>query len=226
MSDAVGCDASDLVMFHRFLRGAFADGIVMVSEVAPGDARQTRLVADHVADLARILHDHHHGEDVLLWDRLSERAPSCALHVERMRLQHLEVAGLADAMVASLDPWRASAGATERDAVAASATALAGALGAHLGDEEAHIIPAAEAALTQREWDALSEHGRAAVPRDRMLMQLGLMLENIAPHEREALLRSLPGPLRVLWQAFLRKRYATLRARLGAYPARGYAPAG
>ena len=54
--------------------------------------------------------------------------------------------------------------------------------------------------FTQAEWDALAEHGFAAIPRRRRLATLGYILEDAAPDERARFLRQVPPPARVAFR--------------------------
>ncbi len=51
-----------------------------------------RRLVDEQAGPRRSVHTHHESEDELLWDKLEQRAPACALHVGQMRAHHAQVA--------------------------------------------------------------------------------------------------------------------------------------
>ena len=69
--------------------------------------------------------------------------------------------------------------------------------------------------MSQREWNLLHEHGMAAIPRDRMFLQLGWILDSIPVTERAGWLRAnLPAPARALWWAVGRRQFAAHRARI------------
>lgn len=55
-----------MIMFHRNLRKLYRDAIPMVRSVKPGDLAHAAAVADHIDEISLTLHDHHHGEDLLL----------------------------------------------------------------------------------------------------------------------------------------------------------------
>ncbi|MBD8059704.1 hemerythrin domain-containing protein [Cellulomonas sp. JH27-2] len=210
-----GCDTSDMLTIHALFRRAFADAPGLVRGVADGDAERARIVGSHVREVAGALHTHHSGEDELLWDTLEQRAPACALHVGLMRAQHQQTAVLLDALLADLPAWESSGAATDAAPVADTLDALGDLLQAHLGQEEADILPTAATVMTQREWGALHEHGMASIPRDRMLLQLGWILEVVAPDERAGWMRTnLPAPARVMWRIVGRRQFAAHRARV------------
>jgi len=211
--DARTCDASGMAMIHRLYRRGFAEAPELVRGVTPGNAAHADAVGDHLALLSVSLHAHHQGEDERLWNALESRAPSCAVHVERMKQHHATMLVHLTALDAALPAWRASG----RDA-AEVLTALDGvnaALDVHLGDEEATIVPVMETALTQPEVNWFSEHGRKATPKGKTWASLGLILD-AQPDGGKAFLGELPPPVRLLWRLVGSRNYARYRARLTA----------
>lgn len=212
-ADRPGCDTSDMLTIHALFRRAFTDAPVLVRGVPAGDTGRAAVVAAHVGEVAEALHHHHETEDELLWDRLEQRAPACALHVGRMRAQHAATAAQLGTLDAALDAWERDASADARDRLAAALDELRDTLLTHLGDEEGAILPTASTVMTPREWGALHERGMAAVPRERLLLQLGWILEVVPAEERAGWLRTnLPAPARLLWRLVGRRRFAAHRA--------------
>ncbi len=210
-----GCDTSDMLTIHALFRRAFIDLPGLVRGVDDGDTARATTVAAHALEVADALHHHHTGEDELLWDRLEQRAPACALHVGRMRAQHAATAEQLHALHAAVPAWRSSASAADRDRLAEHLEAVRDTLLTHLGDEETAVLPTASTVMTQREWGALHERGMAAVPRERLLLQLGWILEVVPADERAGWLRAnLPLPARVLWRLVGRRRFAAHRAHV------------
>lgn len=212
--EARGCDVADLAVFHGFLLTLFDDAQRWVAEAQDASPRHVARMTRHLDQVIAILHDHHHGEDLVLWDRLAGRAPACVLHVDAMRRQHESIAARAATVSADVERWRRSANDADRERVAGSLQALVAELRDHLGQEEHLIAPLAATELTQAEWDELAEHGRRAVPRERLLLQLGLMLDALSPEDAAHLLASLPAPVRVMWAVFGVRVYRRQRARL------------
>jgi hemerythrin-like domain-containing protein len=203
-----GCDTSDMLMIHGMFRKVLTDAPALVRSVEPGDREHTTAVADHLEDIASGLHNHHHGEDLLLWDQLAARAPACAAHVDQMRAQHAAVAALLEKLETLVPAWRQSASAAHRDAVAGSVEAVRDSLLAHLGAEETQILPVASSAFEQSEWNKLGEHGRASVPKDRRLIQLGYILDSMSPEDAKAWAKAnLPAPVRLLYWLIGRRQY-------------------
>lgn len=203
-----GCDTSGMLVVHRMLRRRFTDAPRLVREVPPGDTARSAVIGSHVAEFAQVLHDHHATEDELLWDTLESRSPACALHVGQMKAQHEAVAALLRELEAELPAWQSTAGPAARDTVAEVLDRVQAALTAHLGREEEQILPVAAAAMSQREWDEFGRHGLASVPKNRLMVQLGYVLDPFAPDDRLTWMKtSIPGFARVLYKLVGRRQY-------------------
>ncbi len=210
-----GCDTSDMLTIHALFRRAFTDLPGLVRGVPDGDRERMRAVSGHVRELAAALHHHHEGEDLLLWDRLEQRAPACALHVGLMKSQHATTAAQLERLDALLPSWEADADATARDHVADLLDEIRTTLLQHLGQEETQILPTASTVMSQREWSLLHEHGMASIPKDKLLLQLGWILEVVPEGERAAWLKTnLPAPARLLWKTVGTRKFAAHRARI------------
>jgi len=201
-------------MFHRFLRMVFRDAATIVDTVPDGDRRGTTRAVRHLRQIAHALETHHHGEDMFLWDDLERRSPACAIHVGDMRAQHAEIEERLTALNASVDTWQSSARRREAVAVREELDRLNTALGEHLGQEEADILPAAAISFTPAEWGRLERHGRRAVPPRWLFIQLGFMLDSMPDAERDPFLRNLPAPARAAWALVGRPAFRRHRARL------------
>lgn len=202
------CDTSGMVVVHRVLRRRFAAMPALVGEVATGDLDRAAVVAAHVAEFAEMLHAHHETEDTHLWGVLESRSPACAVHVELMRSQHRAVAALLVRSGVLLPDWRRTADPVLRSAVVDVLREVNTALGIHLGSEESRILPVAAVTMTQREWDAFGDLGRKSVPKARLLVQLGYVLDAMDPSQRAAWMRAnLAAPVRGLYAVAGRRRF-------------------
>lgn len=208
------CDASGMAMIHRLFKAGFGEAPGLVRGVKAGDAAHADAVASQLNLLSTGLHSHHEGEDERLWDPLEQRAPSCTVHVERMKAQHAEMLAQLAAMESALPSWHESAGARGEAALIAALDGINAALDVHLPDEEKNIVPVMETVITEEEVEWFSEHGRKATPKGQMWNMLGLMLAS-QPDGGEKLLREeLPAPVRLLWRWVGKPRYAKTRAAL------------
>lgn len=221
-----GCDTSGLILVHRIFRWLYRELPVLIREVEAGDLARAAIVGDYAKLDFFALHLHHETEDTVLWDRLTTRDPGCATHVDQMRTQHAEVARQLALIEPQLAPWVATADPALRDAFADDIEALRDTLFRHLGQEEDDIMPVAGAVLSQKEWDELEAHTRAALiahrkelPRDVMSLQLGLLLASVPEADRDEWYRSnVPAPIRLLYLLLMKRRYD--RAMRELYPDR------
>lgn len=212
---APGCDTSDMVMIHGLFRSVYSEAPALVAGVTPGDSARAAIVGDHVAGLADSLHQHHHSEDLLLWDQLEARNPACATHVGQMRAQHAAVGSQLDRLTSAITVWKAEPSKKNRDAVGSTLATINTLLNEHLGAEEKKILPVASAAFTQAEWNQLGEHSRESVPKDMQLIQLGFILESMPEADRAPWLKkNLPAPIRLLYRLVGKPQYEKYRANV------------
>jgi hypothetical protein len=152
----------------------------------------------------------------LVFDKLAVRAPACAIHVGIMRQQHEQVQALLDQVDGRSASWAADASAEHREHLATLMDEISSTLDTHLGQEEEQILPVAETSMTVQEWSAVGEAGMASLPKSRLLVQLGYILEDQTPEERVQFMTRVPPPARLLYKLVGRKKYekeiADLRA--------------
>lgn len=149
-------DTHDMVLIHRAFRRESLLLASLIAGVEDGDRRRARALAAHLRWYRLGLHNHHHGEDELIWPLLRTRADLQAGLVLRMEAQHEQVAESLDQVMLALPAWQASASTPARDALVDALSEHRGVLLEHLDDEEAHLLPVAGRYLTQPEWDALA----------------------------------------------------------------------
>lgn len=210
-----GCDTSGMILVHRIFRWLYRELPELVREVEPGDTARSAVVGRYAHLDFFALHMHHETEDMVLWDRLAAREPTCALHVGRMRAQHAEVAVHLARIEPQLEPWATTADARLRDAFVTDVEALRDLLLVHLGQEEDGILPVAGEVMSQQEWDFMEQHTRATLlahrkelGKDVMALQLGLLIASVPEDEREAWVRAnVPAPIRLLYLLLLKRRY-------------------
>lgn len=208
------CDASGMAIIHRAFKAGFRDGIPFVEGVADGDVAHAEVVAEHLNLFSVALHAHHEFEDQNLWDPLRERAPACALHVDRMQTQHAAMLVQLNALDEALPAWRASGSSAAALPVLAALAGINSALDEHLPDEETQIVPVMEEVLTQPEIDAGSEHGRRATPKGQMFPMLGSILAAQPDGGTAFMHKNIPPPVRLVWRAIGRRKYEANRQAL------------
>jgi hemerythrin-like domain-containing protein len=208
----------EMVVIHKMFRRELRDAAALVRGVAGGDRARAELVGDHLDLITTALHDHHHGEDLLLWPRLLSRVGTLNSDlVNRMESQHEVVAGMLEKTSTLLPAWRSSADTSTRDELASVLEQVFTALDEHLGEEEREILPLVSIYVTQAEWDALGEHGKSSIPKgNKGFIALGGILEDATPSERDRFLGLLPAPVRLIYRLFGANVYRRHKARLAA----------
>ena len=209
-------DVQEMVVVHRMFRREYRLAPVLVRGVAAGDRTRAAVVAAHLSELTVMLHHHHQGEDDLVWPRLHARTPVSAELVHRMESQHGQVGGLLRQMDELLPSWAAEPGPAQRESLAETLDALAPALEEHLDEEEREILPLIEQHLTATEWNELGERAVAAIPKARLLVLFGYILEEASPSERQTMLGVLPPPVRLIYKTVGRRKHAKERDRIRA----------
>ncbi|TFV73870.1 hemerythrin domain-containing protein [Blastococcus sp. CT_GayMR19] len=190
-------DTSVMPTIHTFFRREIRLAGGVVRRVADGDVRRAGVVADHLDFVARSLHEHHTGEDELLWPKLLERVPEeLAPIVRLMEAQH----GQVDALLSEIGDvrvrWAATAAPADRDRLADLFDQLYVHLAEHLDAEEERLLPIAARAVTQAEWAELGERGRARTRRSELSLALGMFQYEGDPAVIAQMLAEAPAPVR------------------------------
>ncbi len=215
MANAQPIDVRDMAIVHATFRALYEEAAQLVrSNPTPSPARVTFL-ADHIDFGVGMLHHHHESEDELLYPKMIERAPEQAAMIEEVEKQHQDVTATIDTASAACAAWRAQPSAETGEALAASLQNLNATLQPHLDDEEQRIVPLAATTITQAEWAAMGENARASIPRDKMPVAFGMLLEPLNEDDRAFMKAELPAPVRLLYPILIDrpwKKYArTLR---------------
>jgi hypothetical protein len=152
----------------------------------------------------RQLHFHHTGEDRLIWPTLAERlahSESAMSTLQAMEQEHALVDPLLDAVDAAFaDP----AG----DQLAGTVDELVTTLHGHLGHEERDALPLIGTALTAAEWRAVGRRLGRENGVSGGSEFFAWMLDGVPADEVTAVLAGLPLPLRLVYRAAWRPRYA------------------
>jgi hypothetical protein len=201
-------DTHDMVIVHRVFRRECGLLPRLVRGVRPGDTGRAAVVGEHCADICTALHHHHAAEDELVWPKLLERATPDRDVVRRMQAQHDALAHILAEVEQVLPRWRANASVETGEQLAGLLAALSSGINEHLAAEEQHVLPIVEAHLTAEEWAEVGEHGAASIPKEKLLVFLGAILEDADRGERREWLKSLPLVARVLWPTVGRRKYA------------------
>ena len=66
--------------------------------------------------------------------------------------------------------------------------------------------------LTQEQWDAIGERSRAGIPKDKMAVAFGMILEPLDDADQAYMKSHLPAPVRLLFPVLIQRpwnKYAT-----------------
>jgi iron-sulfur cluster repair protein YtfE (RIC family) len=203
-----------MIVVHDVFRRLFGDLPGLIAAVADRDAARAFRLCDSVDELTTGLEHHHTNEDELLWPKLLERVGVETAIILRAEEQHERVHELLELARAQVRHYRETCSVLERDALAATLHELNDVLCEHMADEERLVLPLVEAHLTIAEWSELGERGRASIPKDRLLIQLGWILDGASAADRRLLLRELPVPARVAWRLIGKRRFAREKAEI------------
>jgi hemerythrin-like domain-containing protein len=195
-------DTWEMVVVHRSFRREFRLLPGAIRAVAAGDTGRAEYIGDFLEMVTAGLHHHHTGEDELLWPKLLGRVGSLnADLVQRMESQHERVATLLHRVDELLPRWRARAEAEVRDELANTLADASAVLDQHLEEEEKEILPLVSVYVTNAEWQALGERGKASIPKGaKGFIALGSILQDATPQERVRFLGLLPPPVRLIWK--------------------------
>ncbi|MYT25913.1 hemerythrin domain-containing protein, partial [Streptomyces sp. SID7760] len=137
--------------------------------------------------------------DHLLWPKLRERAAPGDSVIARMTDQHEAIAEALATATELSHRWRARADRDTALLLAEALRALDRHAAAHMDDEEEHLLPLMADHITAQEWSEVGERGRRSVPKTKLLIFLGAILEEATAQERQLFLSQMPAPARLLW---------------------------
>lgn len=206
-------DTRDMYMAHAALRREFRLLPDLIRSVTPGDTRRAEVVGAHAALVCAVLHQHHEGEDLLLWPKLVARGGAkAAAIVPTMEQQHHAIEDGHAEVTGLLGGWRSTGRGGE--ALADAFERLTTVLVEHMALEEKEILPLTEKHLTAKEWHQLGEHGKAVTPKKVMALVMGMAMYEGDPEVVKAVLSTLPLPVRLLAPALGRRKYAAHAKRV------------
>ena len=152
------------------------------------------------------LHQHHMGEDTLIWPELRQRlshSDGAQSVLDAMEAEHKQI----DPLIAAVDGAFTEIEAGHRADLPAVAGALTTSLTAHLSHEERDGLPLIGVALTEAEWRRVGikigrAHGLSAIG-----VVFGWLADGADQDQAAAVLGILPPPMRLIYRAFWKPRY-------------------
>ncbi|MGW3119310.1 hemerythrin domain-containing protein [Streptomyces sp. NPDC001107] len=205
-----------MVVVHRVFRRESALAPRLVRAVPDGGTARAAQVAAHLDDYVMGLHHHHALEDELIWPLLHARGADGGL-VERMEEQHQRIDRTLAVVAEWLPAWLREASPIAREELALALTEHHTVLLEHLDDEERLVLPLVAEHLSVAEWELVGRRGLEGLPKDKVLLAVGAILEDATPEERAYFLGRAPLLGRLMWWLVGRRKYAaSCRALRGA----------
>jgi hemerythrin-like domain-containing protein len=194
-----------MAIVHKTFRRAFEESAQLVRTNPTPSAQRVTFLADHIDFVISVLHHHHESEDLLLYPLLAERAKAQLAMVDEVGHQHVEVNGGIDAVTESCAAWRGAPSADTGEQLAAALDDLNTVLQPHLDDEEQKVVPLAAVTLTQAEWTAMGDHAQEGIPKNRLPVAFGLLLEPLNDADKAYMKGHLPTPIRLLFPLLIQR---------------------
>lgn len=207
-------EVREMFAIHDCLRKEISALPLRVKATADGDSRRASEVGEHVSLMLMVLDHHHTAEDVKLWPLLEERVPDNLDLFHEMEAQHGQLHPLIETANTEVVAWMTDPSAENRAALHTTLIRLEKLLLSHLGQEEAEILPIIAETLSQEEFNAIGERGRAEVPPDKMPIVLGLILDDTTADVRDLVWNNLPPEAQQGFEQFGRPMYVAYRERL------------
>jgi iron-sulfur cluster repair protein YtfE (RIC family) len=207
-------DVSDMYIVHRAFRREFGMFPQLVRGVAAGDTARAAVLADHGRRILAGLHNHHSGEDALLWPKLLERCPPDEALIHRMEGQHHQVELCTERLEQALPRWEAEARPAVTTEVADTFQELADVLFVHLGEEEQNILPLAARHVSQEEWHELASHGFGEMDKSDLPLLFWMLVEDATPEETKEMYANVPPPARILLRTVFARKYRKYVAKV------------
>jgi hemerythrin-like domain-containing protein len=203
-----------MLVLHAALTREFRLAPSAVRRVKPGDHKHARKVDDHLSFICNLLHEHHVGEDEIVWPTLRARLSAADRRLlDKVETQHGGInAGLErveDARRRFLEQTDSGHGAT----LANELETLYELVVEHLADEERDILPLAAAYLTDPEWRAIGQSLQALSPKS-LLLGAGMCIYKADPEVIAMMFKAIPAPVRVIVPLISSRMYARHNLRI------------
>ncbi|MEU4237281.1 hemerythrin domain-containing protein [Actinoplanes sp. NPDC026619] len=197
----------EMVIIHRVFRREAALLPRLAGGVRPGDIQRAGRIAAAIREYAGGLHHHHGLEDELIWPKLHARARLYDELVTRMQEQHHRLDATLRRINQIAPRWEIAATDYTREALVVALQEHLDVLTEHLDDEEEHILPLIAEHLSVAEWDEVGRRGLETIPKSKVMLALGAILEDATEAEQRYFMSKVPAPGRLLWRLAGRRQY-------------------
>jgi hemerythrin-like domain-containing protein len=189
---------ADMIAVHRALTDALDAAPTLIGD-AGGDPDRVAVIGSFYDNVLEFLHVHHAGEDELIYPVLEERCTDSTSLLERIDAQHALLNEPMTITSQAIATWKGSP-SVETGRAAVNAVALVDdTLRPHLEEEETMVLPIASAWMSPEEWAELPGHALRSFRGDKPWLALGLVRQELAQEERDAMLARMPPEMQALW---------------------------
>ncbi|MCC3270361.1 hemerythrin domain-containing protein [Arthrobacter gengyunqii] len=199
---------------HRFFLWAYDEAPGLVRSTDTGDTARAAYVGEVLGNFDGVLHIHHEGEDLLMYPPLAGRAPGCALHIAQMLEHHRQVGERLDRIEPVRQRWMETAGAEDSEELADLYEGLSALLKVHLRREVTEVMPVVDRVLSEKEMDAVGQHGIEQFDKKFLVGYLGMMMATNPLDDQKAFFKEIPAPVRLAYRLvgrrMYRRQYSTL----------------
>ncbi|ORW24350.1 hypothetical protein AWC19_09580 [Mycobacterium palustre] len=165
--------------------------------------------------LCYALHAHHDGEDRILWPVLRERLSAEESRLlDKIEIQHADITSCIERVEDARRQWFLHLDHHHGDALANELHALSRLVDRHLDDEERDILPLAAAYLSEAEWHAVNEGGKAVLSFKAVLFIVGMTCYRVNRRLTNVVLYSLSAPAKIAIPPLARLMYVRRAARV------------
>jgi hypothetical protein len=203
-----------MLVVHAALSREFRLAPAAVTRVKRGDRKHARDVDGHLGLICTLLHEHHVGEDKILWPVLRARLSAAESRLlDEIETQHANINDSIERLNEARRRWLDQPDNDHGSALAAELQALCALVTEHLADEEHDVLPLAAAYLSEPEWRAISETV-TVLSRQAMLVGFGMCCYGADPKVTGLMLQALPDPVQLVVPPIARRMYARRALRV------------
>jgi hemerythrin-like domain-containing protein len=208
-------DIRDMLVLHAALLREFRLAPAAVGRVKPGDRKHAQDVDDYLALICEMLHEHHVGEDTILWPPLRARV-SADDHrlLDKAEAQHEDINAALGRVNDARRRWSDRPDQDHGSALTNELQTLYALVNEHLADEERDIVPLAAAYLSESEWRAINNEGPKVLSPKTLLICAGMCCYGTNRELVALVLQVLPPPVRLVVPVIARRKYARLALRV------------
>jgi hypothetical protein len=150
-------------------------------------------------NVLEFLHVHHAGEDELIYPVLEGRCADSKSLLERIDAQHALLNEPMKITTQAIATWRESPSVVTGRATVNAIAVVDETLRPHLEEEETMVLPIASAWMSPEEWAEIPGHALRSFRGDKPWLALGLVRQELAQEQRDAMLARMPQDMQILW---------------------------